>query len=320
MKTATRRQLIPGLAFILPNFLGFVTFTAGPVLFSLAAAFTNWNVVGSVPLEWVGLDNFIELWGDPNFWRSLVTTFYLMMGIPVAIAGSLALAVLLNGRIKGVVFFRTLYYLPTFTAGIALMILWKALYNPEFGPINHLLDAAAAGLGWESFEPPAWLQSTNNLLALTAERVGFDAAFFGLGARDALVFMGIWIAIGGNNMLLYIAALQNVPVELSEAARIDGAGRWATFRHVTWPQLMPTTFFIVVMSIIGGLQGGFEMAQVMTLGGPAGTTRPLAYYIYEEAFVEFQIGYASAAAWALFILIFGMTLVYWKFGNRSTDG
>jgi len=129
--------------------------------------------------------------------------------------------------------------------------------------------------------------------------------------------MGIWIAIGGSNMLLYIAALSNVPQELYEAAAIDGAGRWATFCHVTWPQLAPTTFFIVVMSFIGGLQGGFEQARVMTYGGPAGTTTTLVYYIYTKAFEEFQIGYASAVSWVLFTIIFAVTLLNWKFGSKE---
>lgn len=131
--------------------------------------------------------------------------------------------------------------------------------------------------------------------------------------------MGVWTAIGGNNMLLYLAALSNVPQELYEAAQIDGAGKWATFRHVTWPQLAPTTFFIVIMSMIGGLQGGFEQARVLTQGGPAGITTTLAYYIYNKAFVEFQIGYASAVAWVLFMLIFAFTLVHWKLAAKELN-
>jgi multiple sugar transport system permease protein len=118
-------------------------------------------------------------------------------------------------------------------------------------------------------------------------------------------------------MLLYLAALSNVPQELHEAAQIDGAGKWATFRHVTWPQLAPTTFFIVIMSVIGGLQGGFEQARVLTQGGPAGITTTLAYYIYNKAFLEFQIGYASAVAWVLFMLIFAFTLVHWKLAAKE---
>ena len=131
--------------------------------------------------------------------------------------------------------------------------------------------------------------------------------------------MGVWIAIGGNNMLLYIAALTNVPQDMVEAAQLDGAGKWGVFRSVTWPFLAPTTFFIVVMSFIGGLQGGFEQARVMTMGGPAGTTTTTAYYIYTKAFEEFQIGYASAISYVLFAIIFVITLVNWRLGNKELN-
>jgi multiple sugar transport system permease protein len=230
--------------------------------------------------------------------------------MPVSIAGSLALALLLSQKIKGLVVYRTLLYLPSFTSGVALMILWKALYNPDFGPINYAIEA----LGLHA---PQWLLSTQNLAGLGVEKVGFDTKQLGVGARDAIIIMGVWTAIGGSNMLLYLAALTNVPQELTEAAELDGASRWQVFRNVTWPQLAPTTFFITVMSFIGGLQGGFEQARVMTGGGPAGTTTTLSYYIYTKAFEEFQIGYASAISWVLFSIIFVITLINWKFGNKE---
>jgi len=142
-----------------------------------------------------------------------------------------------------------------------------------------------------------------------------DPAF----AKPALMFMGFWAAIGSNNMLLYLAALTNVPGELYEAADIDGAGPFQRFWNVTWPQLAPTTFFILVMSTIGGLQGGFEMARVMTQGGPAGSTTTLSYYIYIEGFETGRLGFASAVSWALFVLVFGVTLFNWKFGNKYVN-
>ena len=307
------------MGFLLPNFLGFVVFTAGPVLFSLGIAFTNWDLQRTVPFRFIGLRNFIEMFSDPEFWLYFLNTAYLMLGMPVAIGGSLLLAILLSQKLRGIVVYRTLFYLPTFTAGVALMILWKALYNPDFGPVNAIINWALRGLHITGVSAPVWLLSTKNLLGLDVEQVRLVAGQWGLGARDAIIIMGIWIAIGGNNMLLYLAALSNVPQELYEAAQIDGAGRWAQFRHVTWPQLAPTTFFIVVMSFIGGLQGGFEQARVMTAGGPAGTTTTLVYYIYTKAFEEFQIGYASSVAWVLFTIIFVVTLVNWKFGSRELN-
>ena len=308
------------LIFLLPNLLGFLVFTAVPLVFSLGVSFTNWNLQHTVPLRFTAGQNFVELSGDEAFWQYLLNTVYMMLGMPLAIAGSLGLALLLSQKLRGMVIYRTLFYLPTFTNGVALMILWKALYNHNFGPINAAIDGLLAmlHLGGD-LQAPDWLRSTKNLLGLEVEHVGVSAAQWGLGARDALIAMGIWTAIGGNTMLLYLAALTNVPQELVEAAQIDGAGRWATFRNVTWPQLAPTTFFIVVMSFIGALQGGFEQARVMTGGGPAGTTTTLSYYVYTKAFEEFQLGYASTIAWVLFSIILAVTLLNWRFGNPETS-
>mgnify|MGYP005856311843 FL=1 len=319
MMKRNRLVLATALCFLLPNFLGFLVFTLFPVLFSLGAAFTNWNLMKTVSFQWVGIGNFAKLFADHDFWLYFLNTIYFMLGMPIAIAASLFLAIILSQRLRGMVAYRTLFYLPSFTSGVALLILWKALYNPNFGPVNVIIESVLQWLHLSHIEPPTWLSSTKNLLALSAERVEIVASQFGLGARDAIIIMGIWTAAGGGNRLLYLAGISNSPPELYEAAAIDGAGRWAQFRHVTWPQLAPTTFFIVIMSVIGGLQGGFEQARVMTLGGPAGTTTTLSYYIYTKAFEEFQIGYASAVAWVLFTIVFAITLVNWRFGGRYVN-
>lgn len=328
MTKRERKDLGAAAFFLMPNFLGFMIFSTFPVLFSLVISFSNWDLQKSVPFMWTGFENFFNLLYDRQFWLYFINTIYLMIGMPFAIGGSLLLAVLLNQKIRGVVVYRTFFYLPSITSGVALMILWKALYNADFGPINMALDWCLRHLrindlislfGFSPLTPPQWLLSTKNLLGLEVERVWITSSQFGLGARDAIIIMGIWTVIGGNNMLLYLAALSNVPEDLYEAAAIDGAGKWATFKNVTWPQLAPTTFFIVVMSFIGGLQGGFEQARVMTNGKPAGTTMTLTFYIYTKAFEEFQIGYASAISWVLFIIIFGITLVNWKFGSKNLN-
>lgn len=282
---------------------------------------------------------------DPRFWLYLYNTVYLMLGLPFSVAGSLFLAILLNDRLPvrsrgalpaaglclvsgaglavilwaagyrdaallsgvfwviaalglsfNVVSFRTIFYLPAFTSGVALMILWKALYNPQTGPINSML---AMLTGLEMTHLPQWLASIEL-------------------AKPSLIIMGFWTAIGGTNMLLYLAALSNISVELSEAAEIDGASRWQRFVHVTWPQLAPTTFFISIISVIGGLQGGFEQARVMTGGGPAGATTTLSYYIYTTGFEDLNFGYASAVSWVLFAMLFCITAFNWRFG-RSLD-
>lgn len=319
--TASRKRtdFWSAIAFLLPNLLGFLVFTVGPVLFSLIVSFSNWRLQRTVPFHWIGLGNFAELMKTEEFWLYAINTVYLMIGIPISIAGSLALAILLNQKLKGMIVYRTLFYLPSFTAGVALYILWKALYNPEFGPLNALINSTFHALHIPG-QAPQWLSSTRNMFGLPVEHVGIERRQWGIGARDAILLMGIWVSMGGGNMLLYLAGLSNIPRELYEAVQLDGAGKWATFRHIIWPQLAPTTFFIVIMSVIGGLQGGFEQAKVMTVnGGPAGTTTTLSYYIYTKAFEQFQIGYASAVSWILFVAILGGTLLNWKFGSQHVD-
>lgn len=307
------------MSFIAPNLIGFLIFTAGPVLFSFGASFTNWDLQGLEPLRFVGLENFVNMFSDKQFWLYFVNTIFFLIGLPLSILGSLAVALLLSAKIKGIVVYRTLLYLPSVTSGVATMLLWKTLYNPDFGPINMVLESMMRGLGFAAWEGPKWLLATQNVFALGVEHVGIDPKQWGFGAREAMVFMGLWGAVGGGNMLLYLAALSNVPQELTEAAEIDGAGKWKAFKNVTWPQLAPTTFFITVMGFIGGLQGGFESARVMTKGGPAGTTTTIAYYIYNKAFVEYQMGYASAVSLFLFVAVLTVTAINWRVGNREVS-
>lgn len=317
MRPRSRQRWVP-FFFLLPNLAGFLVFTAGPVIYSFFASFTNLNLQHSVDTRFIGLQNFGELAHDEKFWLNFLNTVYLMLGMPVSIALSLWLAVLLNRKLRGGDALKALLFLPSVTSGVAIMILWKALYNPDFGPINSAIEGALHFVGFGHAHGPQWLQSTNNLVALDVEHVGIAKSQFGIGARDALNILGIWAGIGGSNMLLYLAGLSGIPPELTEAAQVDGAGRWSVFKSITWPQLAPTTFFIIVMSIIGGLQGGFETAKVMTNGGPAGTTSTMAFYIYTKAFEEFRIGYASAVSWLLFAMILIFTLFNWKFGNKDS--
>ncbi len=311
----TKNDLAPAIQFLIPNFIGFLVFTAGPVLVSLTASFTDRSLL-TPRWQWVGLRNYSDMAQDRLFWIYLVNTAYYFIGLPLSMAGSLLIASMLHQRIHGGAVFRTLVYLPSFTAGVALMLLWKQLLNPDFGAINAMLGFVFDHLHLH-IGLPQWLNSTHNLMALNPERVRFDPPQFGLGARDGLMLMGIWTGIGGGNMLLYLAALSNVPEELGEAAALDGATAWQSFCAVTWPQLAPTTFFIVVMSCIGGFQGGFDQARVMTSGGPASTTVTLAYYIYQQAFEQYQLGYASAVSWVLFAIVLAITLLNWRFGNRE---
>jgi len=295
------REAASSYAFLMPNFLGFLLFTSGPVIFSLFLAFTKWDLLTDSSLKWVGLENFVRLlWfhyeagapvaNDPYFWKYVGNTFFIMLGIPVGMAGSLALAIAMNQRLKGIVFFRTVYFLPTISMGVAIYMLWRWIYNEDFGLINSLL--AMIGV-----DGPGWLTST-------------------AWAKPALMIMNLWGTVGGYNMILYLAGLQGISPELYEAASIDGASPWQKFRSITWPMLGPTTFFIFVMSMIGGFQSGFEAAYIMTNGGPAGATTTISYYIWQNAYNWFKMGYAASIAWVLFIMVFSVTIFNWKVGGK----
>jgi len=497
----TIRELVTGLGFLLPNILGFLTFTTIPLVFSMIMAFTNWDLKlhnmfkpDATP-HFVGIDNFVRLLSDSDSYKYLGNTLFLMMGMPFAVGGALICALLLSkdlrggskkaslmlvatgllvvscimltlvgagasamtmlicgvactflfgGTIGGSTVYRTLFYLPHFTSGVATFLLWKKLYNPVSGPVNQTLNPLlenltgvinntpslliqgglvlaiiimAAILLWgilklnslwrdgdlgsgamvipmvflliPSFMAAQWFptaiaryaiaiiaimlliktvftiftskqeffcKSNNgfgtaammclflmvgqfvivglgivayNLPALAAVTTQGGVTNGGLSAPDwltsyhwakpAIMIMGLWGAVGSNNMLLYLAALTNVPGELYEAADIDGASSLQKFWNVTWPQLAPTTFFIVVMAMIGGLQGGFEMARTMTQGGPAGATTTLSYSIYTEGFVTGRLGFSASFAWVLFAMVFSITMFNWKFGSRYVN-
>ncbi len=283
------REWISGYLFIMPNLLGFLMFTSIPVVASLVLAFMKWDLL--TPPEFVGINNFIKLIQDPLFWKYTKNTFFLMMGIPFEMGGALLIATFMNQKIKGIKFFRTIYFLPTICSGVAISILWMWMYNPNFGLFNYML-AKLSILG------PNWLT---------------DEAW----AKPALMLMAFWTAIGGQNMILYLAGLQGIPPELYEAANIDGASAWQKFRHITLPMLTPTTFFIFIMSVIGGFQGGFASAYVMTGGGPNGSTTTISYYIYSNAYQWFNMGYAAAIAWVLFVFVFIVTIFNWKYGGKA---
>lgn len=490
MNPKQRKALLIGLGFLAPNIIGFLAFTLVPLVFSLVMAFTNWdlryhNMFKAESMHFVGLTNFIRLFNEPDFYKFLGNTVFLMMGIPLSIAASLIAALLLSndlsagrkraywtvaagsilvaacimltllglgasamalllggvaclllmgGAIGGEGMYRTLFYIPHFTSGVATFILWKKLYAHETGPVNSLLAGpldrltgvlrgvpseqltsglwlwaalvllllflglrrlrlmwvegeidwwiavpAALGLLVPIVLSMAWLPSfearsvlvlaagifllfqvirgllshrlpspgssgTGSAIALSAIYLvgefvclGFAILSYRLPgmlqaglappewltnynwAKPAMMIMGLWAAMGSNNMLLYLAGLSNIPMELYEAADIDGASRFQRFWNVTWPQLAPTTFFIVVMSVIGGLQGGFEVARTMTKGGPAGSTTTLSYFIYTEGFETGRLGYASAVAWTLFAMVLIATLVNWKFGSKHVN-
>lgn len=304
LKAATKETLWAYL-FLLPNLFGFLVFTLLPVAASFVLSFVDWDILS--PPKFVGLGNFINLLGfhmenarivanDPLFWKFLGNTLFLMLGIPIGMMASLAVAVAMNQKIKGMVFFRTIYFLPTISSGVAICILWKWIYNPDFG----LLNSAIASLGQFLHVPlqgPNWLSST-------------------AWAKPALMLMSFWVGLGGYNMILYLASLQGISHEFYEAADIDGANEWQKFWAITWPIISPTTFFIAIMSIIGGFQGGFMAARVMTGGGPHYSTTTIEYYIFMKLYDWQAVGYAATIAWILFLMIFIVTIINWRFGGK----
>jgi len=267
--------------FIAPNFIGFLIFTLGPVVFSLVLSLMKWDILSSP--SFIGLRNYVELVkGDDLFPKVVVNTAYFtLISVPARIAFALLLALALNQQLRGVAFFRTLYFLPQVSMLVAVAIVWRYLYSTEFGLINYIL-------GWFGLGPVRWLTSAR-------------------WAMPAVILMSVWKSVG-TPMVIYLAGLQGIPEHLYEAARIDGAGPLQLFRYVTWPLLTPTTFFVLVMGIIGSFQV-FGQVYIMTGGGPAYATTTLVYYIYVNAFQWWRMGYAAAQAWVLFGLILIATLL-----------
>ncbi|MGQ9555455.1 MAG: carbohydrate ABC transporter permease [Anaerolineae bacterium] len=275
--TSSARENLDGYVFILPWLVGFFGLTLGPMIASLYYSLTDYPLL-SGPV-WIGLGNYRKLTQDWLIPQSLKVTFvYSISSIPLSMILALALAMLLNVRIRGILVFRTIYYLPTILGGVAVSLIWMLLFSNTYGLFNYLLDLV--GLG-----PIRWL---------TSQR----------WALSALVFMSLW-SVGGS-VIIFLAGLQNIPSHLYEAARIDGATSWQEFRYVTLPQLTPTIFFSLVMGVIGALQT-FTQSFIMTGGGPNYATYFYVLYLYQNAFQYFSMGYASAMAWLLFVIILALT-------------
>ncbi len=282
------REHLEGYLFISPWILGTVLFALGPILASFGLAFTRWNLFTEP--EYVGWANFQKLAHDPLFYKSVFNTiYYTVFAVPLGLVLALGLAMLVNHRLRGVHFFRTAFFLPNVVAGIAMLLLWKWLFDPNFGLINLFLDwtGLMAVLEWVGLGRPQWLSSR-------------------AGAMPGMIFMSVW-GLGGS-MMIFLAGLQNIPRELIEAAELDGAGAWQRFRYVTVPLLTPTIFFLTMVGVIASLQI-FNQAYVMTQGGPAHATLFYVLYLFQTAFEHFQMGYACAMALVLFIITLVVSLI-----------
>lgn len=272
-----------GLAYLSPYILGLLVFTAIPFVGSLYLSFTDYNLISS-PV-WSGLDNFRELMNDRTFMRSLrVTLLYVFLTVPIKLAFALFIAVILNYRLRAIGFFRTAYYVPSILGGsIAVAVLWRYIFA-DAGLVNMVLTAVG-------LEPVNWFGDPVN-------------ALFTITLLRAWQF--------GSAMVIFLAALQAVDKSLYEAAAIDGAGKWHSFVHITLPLITPVIFFNLIMQVVQAFQE-FNGPYVITGGGPLKSTYLLPLYIYDEAFKNFNMGYASAIAWVLFLIIMALTLVaFWS--------
>ncbi len=282
-----RRENLMAYLFISPQLLGVLLFTIGPVIFAFLLSFSEWNLVA--PLKWVGLKNYEVQLNHPIFKKALFNTAYFAFAsIPLGIVLSLGLALALNRKMRGLTWYRSIYFLPVVTPMVAVALVWAWLYNPDFGVINNILLKFG-------IKGPKWLASTK-------------------WAMPSIIFMSVWKGLG-YNMVIFLAGLQGIPQHLYEAARIDGATSWKQFRYITLPMLSPATFFVLIMSMIGSFQI-FAQSYIMTSGGPANATMVLVLHIYNLAFRYWKMGEASAVAWVLFTIIFIITLIQFAYSKR----
>jgi ABC-type sugar transport system permease subunit len=270
-----------GYLFIAPLLIGILAFTLIPILVSLAMSFTKWDIIS--PPEFVGFKNFIQLLtADKLFWKVLGNTIrYVLLSIPLSVTIPLFLAVMLNQKVPGVTFYRAAFFLPLVTSVVAMGLLWRWMYDSDFGLINYLLGAIG-------IDGPRWLGDPN-------------------WAMPAIVFATVWQGLG-YNIIIYLAGLQGIPDHLYEAATIDGATDIQKVFRITIPLLSPQIFFVIILSVIGGFQS-FGLIYVMTQGGPVNSTNVYIYYLWQTAIGSAKMGYASAMAWILTIIMFVATFI-----------
>jgi len=284
-----RRKAIEGYLYISPFLIGFLVFTAYPLLASFYLSFTSYNII-SAP-TFIGLENYQRAFTqDGQFWSSLSRTGrYALLVVPLGITCSLLAAMLLNQGFKGTAFFRTIFFLPSITPIIASVLIWLWLLQPSIGVVNYLLSLIGV-------PGPPWVQSTT-------------------WAVPSLVILSLWNTAGGSRMIVFLAGLQGVPQELYEACHIDGASAWQRFWNVTIPMISPTIFFNLIVSVIGALSV-FSVAYIGTQGGPAYATYFYVYHLYLSAFQYNLMGYASAMAWIFLVIVLALTVVQFTLQKR----
>lgn len=275
----SNNQKFAGWLFVLPALAGTLVFIIIPVICSFGLSFAKWDLIN--PIEFAGLENYKEIFAEPLFFKILVNTFVFALSTSVfGIIIPLILACILNSKIRGSEFFKTAYFLPFITPMIVIGIIWEWIFDPNIGFLANLLNIHIN-----------WLYDTNF-------------------AMPALIIVSVWKLIG-YNMIIFLSALSGISNSMFEAAKIDGANTFQTFKNVTVPLLSPTIFFVVIITAISSFQI-FDLIYLMTQGGPLDSTNVLVYAIYKNAFEFFNIGKASAIAYVLFVIILGLTLIQWK--------
>ncbi|MBM0065444.1 carbohydrate ABC transporter permease [Alkalicoccobacillus gibsonii] len=280
------RDAVAGWVFIGPMFIGTSILVIFPILSSLTLSFTNWNIVaGYENAEFIGLDNFVALFNDPLFIKSLGNNFLLLLAIPITLFISLTLATIINKYIYFKDFFKVIFFMPFISSIVAVAVVFRVLFHPTQGPINQLLMT----LGIDN--PPGWIA---------------DISF----ALPSVMLIMIWTGIGFN-LIIYLAGLQSIPKELYEAAQIDGASAWYQYKKITIPLVSPTTFLLFVTGIISSFKI-FDLIIVLTGGGPANSTKVPVVYLYEKAFLDLRAGYASSISLVIFVIILIITYLQFK--------
>jgi multiple sugar transport system permease protein len=281
-----KRGILAGYLFISPVILGYLIWVAGPMLMAIWLSLTEWDMLR--PATFVGLGNYQQMLQDDLFWKSLAVTFYFtLVSVPLSLVLSFAVALLVNVNVRGIAFFRMLFYLPSIVPLVVNAVLWLWIFNSELGLLNGLLN-------WFGLPKVLWFQDSN-------------------WSMPALILMSQW-GIGGA-MMIFLAGLQGIPQHLYEAAEIDGANYWARFRHVTIPMMSPVLFFNLVIGLIGALQT-FVPGYLMTQGGPQNSTLFFGLYIFRSAFRDFKMGYAAALSLVLFAIVLLLSVFVFRYLGR----
>lgn len=279
------RETWAGFLFVSPMLIGVTILTILPIVATVLLSFGDWNFVhGLNGFKWVGMKNFSRLFQDETFFHSLRNNAIFLLVVPIYMAISMFLAIMIDKYVYMKGFFKVAYFMPYISNVVAVAVVWQVLFHPSYGPINQFLMA----IGIDN--PPKWIADT-------------------VYALPSVMTISIWMSIGFN-MIVYLAGLQSIPKDLYEAADIDGANRWVQFRSITFPMLSSTSFFLLITGIIASFKV-FDLIAVLTQGGPAGSTSMIVWYLYETAFINLKIGYASSMAIVLFLCVFVITILQW---------